>query len=43
MEHLYRARRTGRLLIVAAVLAVVALLAPLWAGGLASASPSEPQ
>jgi pimeloyl-ACP methyl ester carboxylesterase len=40
MEHLNRARRTGRLVIVAAVLAVVALLAPMWAGGLASASPS---
>jgi pimeloyl-ACP methyl ester carboxylesterase len=43
MEHLNRARRSGRPVMVAAVLAVVALLAPLWAGGLASASPSERQ
>jgi pimeloyl-ACP methyl ester carboxylesterase len=41
MEHLNRARRTGRTLIGAAVLAVVALLVPLWAGGLASASPPQ--
>jgi pimeloyl-ACP methyl ester carboxylesterase len=40
MEHLNRARRSGRIRIVAAVLAVGALLVPQWAGGLASASPS---
>jgi pimeloyl-ACP methyl ester carboxylesterase len=41
MDHLNRARRSGRT-VVAAVLAVVALLVPLWAGGLASANPSRP-
>jgi pimeloyl-ACP methyl ester carboxylesterase len=40
MEHLNRVRRSGRTLIAAAVLAVVALLVPLWVGGLASANPS---
>ena len=40
MEHLHRVRPTGRTLVAAAVLAVVALLAPLWTGGLASASPA---
>ena len=39
MEHLNRARRPGRVRLVAAVLAVGALLVPLGAGGLASASP----
>jgi len=39
MEHLNRARRSGRVRL-AAVLAVGALLVPLGAGGLASASPS---
>jgi pimeloyl-ACP methyl ester carboxylesterase len=44
MEHLKRMRRSGRTLIVAtaAAIAVVALLVPLWAGGLASATPSSP-
>jgi pimeloyl-ACP methyl ester carboxylesterase len=42
MEHLHRVRPTGRTLVAAAVLAVVALLAPLWASGLASASPAGP-
>jgi pimeloyl-ACP methyl ester carboxylesterase len=37
--HLNRVRRSGRALIVAAVLAVVALLVPQWVGGLASANP----
>jgi pimeloyl-ACP methyl ester carboxylesterase len=41
MEHLNLVRRSRRTLIVAAVLAVVALLVPLWAGGLASANPSQ--
>ena len=40
MEHLNLVRRSRRTLIVAAILAVVALLVPLWAGGLASANPS---
>jgi pimeloyl-ACP methyl ester carboxylesterase len=40
-EHLNRVRWSGRTRILAAVLAVVALLVPLWAGGLASANPSE--
>ena len=40
MEHLHRIRPTGRTLVAAAVLAVVVLLAPQWAGGLASASPA---
>jgi pimeloyl-ACP methyl ester carboxylesterase len=39
--HLNRVRRSRRTLIVAAVLAVVALLVPLWAGGLASAKPRD--
>ena len=42
MEHLNRARRSGRTVVAAAVLAVVALLVPLGAGGLASANPSHP-
>src|SRR5215471_9410382 len=42
MEHLTRVRRSGRTVVVAAVLAVVALLVPLWSGGLASAAPSHP-
>src|SRR5262249_32165578 len=42
MEHLHRVRPSGRTLVAAAVLAVVALLAPLLAGGLASASPARP-
>jgi pimeloyl-ACP methyl ester carboxylesterase len=41
MEHLSRARRSGATLVVAAVFAVVALLVPLGAGGLASAGPSQ--
>jgi pimeloyl-ACP methyl ester carboxylesterase len=41
MEHLNRVRRSRRTLIVVAVLAVVALLVPLWVGGLASANPSQ--
>jgi len=41
MEQLNRVRRSGRTLIVAAVLAVVALLIPLGLGGLASADPSQ--
>ncbi|MGH9290764.1 MAG: alpha/beta fold hydrolase [Acidimicrobiales bacterium] len=41
MEHLNQVRRSRRTLIVAAVLAVVALLVPLWVGGLASANPSQ--
>jgi pimeloyl-ACP methyl ester carboxylesterase len=40
--QLDRARRSGRTVIVAAVLAVVALLVPLGLGGLASATPSQP-
>jgi pimeloyl-ACP methyl ester carboxylesterase len=44
MEHLKRMRRSGRTLIVAtaAAVAVLALLVPLWAGGLASATSSSP-
>jgi hypothetical protein len=38
--HLNRVRRSGRALIVAAVLAVVALLVPQWVGGLASGEPA---
>lgn len=41
MEHLNRVRRSRRAVVVAAVLAVVALLVPLWAGELASANPSH--
>ena len=41
MEHVHRVGRSGRTLIAAAVLAVVALLVPLWVGGLASANPSH--
>jgi pimeloyl-ACP methyl ester carboxylesterase len=41
MEHLNLVRQSRRTLIVVAVLAVVALLVPLWAGGLASANPSQ--
>ena len=41
MEHLNRAPRSGRTLIVAAVLAVIALLVPPWLGGLAAANPSD--
>jgi pimeloyl-ACP methyl ester carboxylesterase len=40
-EHLNRVRWSGRTRILAAVLAVVAVLVPLWAGGLASANPSQ--
>jgi pimeloyl-ACP methyl ester carboxylesterase len=40
-EHPDRVRGSGRTLIVAAVLAVVALLLPLWVGALASAKPSQ--
>jgi pimeloyl-ACP methyl ester carboxylesterase len=40
MEHPHRARPSGRTLIVAAILAVVALLVPPWLGGLAAANPS---
>ena len=40
MEHPNRVRGSGRTLILAAVFAVVALLVPLWVGGLASANPS---
>jgi pimeloyl-ACP methyl ester carboxylesterase len=43
MEHLNGTRRTTRTLIAAAVFVVVALLVPLWVGGLASASPSQGQ
>jgi pimeloyl-ACP methyl ester carboxylesterase len=39
--HLNRVRWSGRTRILAAVLAVVALLVPLWVGGLASANPSQ--
>ena len=42
MEHLNRVRRSARTGVAAAVFAVVALLVPLWAGGLASANPSHP-
>jgi pimeloyl-ACP methyl ester carboxylesterase len=41
MEHLNRMRRSGRTPVVAVIVAVMALLAPLWAGGLASANPSH--
>jgi len=41
MDHLHRVRRSPRTRIAAAVLAVVAMLAPLWAGGLASANPAH--
>ncbi len=41
MEHLNRVHRSGRTVIVAAVLTVVALLVPLWVGGQASANPSD--
>src|SRR5262245_64369054 len=41
MQHLIRVRLSGRTLFVAAVLAIVALLVPLWAGGLAGASPGQ--
>jgi pimeloyl-ACP methyl ester carboxylesterase len=43
MEHPNRARPSGRTLIAAAAFAVVAVLVPLWVGGLASASPSPRQ
>ena len=39
--HMNRLGRSGRTPFLAAVLAVVALLVPLWAGGLASAKPSQ--
>jgi pimeloyl-ACP methyl ester carboxylesterase len=42
MQHLNPVHRSGRTFILAAVLAVVALLVPPWAGGLASANPSHP-
>jgi pimeloyl-ACP methyl ester carboxylesterase len=42
MQHLNPVHRSGRTFILAAVLAVVALLVPLWAGGLASADSSHP-
>jgi pimeloyl-ACP methyl ester carboxylesterase len=41
MEHLNRVRRRGGTFIVTAAFAVVALLVAVWAGGLASASPSQ--
>jgi pimeloyl-ACP methyl ester carboxylesterase len=41
MQHLTRVRPSGRTLLVAAVLSIVALLAPMWAGGLAGASPTQ--
>jgi pimeloyl-ACP methyl ester carboxylesterase len=41
MDHLHRVRRSPRTRIAAAVLAVMAMLAPLWAGGLASANPAR--
>jgi pimeloyl-ACP methyl ester carboxylesterase len=41
MDRLNRLRPSRRTAIVAAILAVVALLVPLWAGGFASASPSH--
>lgn len=41
MDRLNWAHRSGRTLIVAAVLAVVALLVPPWTGGLASANPPQ--
>lgn len=41
MEHPNRARRPGRLVLAASVLAVVALAVPLWVGGLAAANPSS--
>jgi pimeloyl-ACP methyl ester carboxylesterase len=41
MEHVNRVRTSRRTSLVAANLAVVSLLVPLWVGGLASASPSD--
>jgi pimeloyl-ACP methyl ester carboxylesterase len=41
MQHLNRVRPSGRTLLVAAVLSIVALLAPMWAGALAGASPAR--
>jgi pimeloyl-ACP methyl ester carboxylesterase len=41
MDHLKLLRRSGRTRLVAAVLAVVALLGPLWVSGSASADPSH--
>jgi len=41
MQHLNRVRPSGRTLLVAAVLAIVALLVPVWTGALAGASPAR--
>jgi len=41
MQHLNRVRPFGRALFAAAVLSIVALLVPLWAGGLAGANTTQ--
>jgi pimeloyl-ACP methyl ester carboxylesterase len=41
MQHPNRVRPSGRTLLIAAVLSVVALLVPTWAGGLAGAGPAQ--